>query len=268
MGTTVISGGTDGLGRALAAHQLRAGETVVVIGRDAGKFRTLAAIAPGRAHFVQADLRLVQENDRVATHIAERHPRIDTLFLAAAHVVRGRNLTTEGIEHNLALYALSRHVLADALLPQLSAATRPVIINTAVPGAPRTAIRWDDLTLAGAYSWRTANHQSRRANELSGLALTKAEPRLKYVLYNPLFVRSSLSGDLSPAHRALTRVLFRLAPTPEQALTPILALLTDPPAGRLSAYTKKKRLPLEITPEDHAEALRWTELTTRLRAGL
>ncbi|MGW0521719.1 SDR family NAD(P)-dependent oxidoreductase [Crossiella sp. NPDC003009] len=265
MATTVISGGTDGLGRALAQHLLRAGETVVVIGRDVEKFKTLAAT---RAHFVQADLRLQREAERVAAHIASEHPRIDTLFLAAAHVVRSRTLTTEGVEHNLALYSLSRHVLATALLPQLSASSRPMIINTSVPGAPKTAMRWQDPSLANNYSWRAANHQSRRANELSALLLTKAEPRLKYVLYNPLFVRSSLSGDLSPVHRAIIRVLFRLAPSPEQALTPILDLLASPPRSRLSAYTKKKRLPLEVTPDDHAEALRWEALTTYLRTRI
>lgn len=266
MGTTVISGGTDGLGRALAEHLLRAGETVVAIGRNGGKFRPLTTRYPDRAQVVEADLRLLRENDRAAEQIAQRHPRIDTLFLAAAHVIRDRTLTSEGIEHNLALYTLSRYTLATALLPQLQAAPRPVIINTAVPGAPRSAMRWDDLTLSKGYSWRAANLQSRRANTLSGLSLIKAEPRLKYVLYNPLFVRSSLSGDLSPTQRMLTRILFRLAPSPEKALPPILDLLATPPAGRLSAYTKKRRLPLEITPEDHEEAERWEELIVQFRA--
>ncbi|MBP2478330.1 NAD(P)-dependent dehydrogenase (short-subunit alcohol dehydrogenase family) [Crossiella equi] len=265
MGTTVISGGTDGLGRALARHLLDAGGTVVVIGRDHRKF---AGLAHDRAHFVQADLTLLRDNDRVVAEIAEAHPRVDALVLTAAHVVTRRTLTPEGIEHNLALYALSRHTLAEGLLPQLRRAPHPVVLNTAVPGAPRTAMHWHDPTLAERYSWRAANLQSRRANLLSALALTAREPRLGYVLYNPLFVRGSLSGDLSRTRRALTTLLFRLAPTPERSLSPILHLLTTPPRDRVTAYTKAKRLPLDLTPEDHTEARRLEALVAELRARL
>jgi NAD(P)-dependent dehydrogenase (short-subunit alcohol dehydrogenase family) len=130
----VLSGGTDGIGRALAAHLLRRGETVVVVGRSQAKFDALVAETGGDAHFVAADLRLVRENRRVVAELRDRFPVIDALVLAAAYVHFDRRLTEEGFEHTFALYYLSRHLLAAGLLPALAAAPRPVVVDTTVPG--------------------------------------------------------------------------------------------------------------------------------------
>jgi NAD(P)-dependent dehydrogenase (short-subunit alcohol dehydrogenase family) len=71
----VITGGTDGIGRALADDYLRRGFEVVVIGTNAGKGRAfLESAADGRAHFMPADLSRVGENRRIADHLAERLP--------------------------------------------------------------------------------------------------------------------------------------------------------------------------------------------------
>ncbi|MER5307756.1 hypothetical protein ABT034_08205 [Streptomyces sp. NPDC002773] len=60
MTTTVITGGTDGRGRALARTYLDRGDTVVIVGRDPAE----AAALP-EARFIPADLSLVAENRRV-----------------------------------------------------------------------------------------------------------------------------------------------------------------------------------------------------------
>lgn len=74
MGTFVISGGTDGIGKAIAVNRLRLGHEVVVIGRDAAKGKafldTAADVgADGRAHFVLADLSLVGQTRQAIDEI-------------------------------------------------------------------------------------------------------------------------------------------------------------------------------------------------------
>ncbi|WP_246075324.1 hypothetical protein [Nonomuraea terrae] len=64
----MISGSTDGMGRALASTYLDRGDTVVIIGRDAAKAATL----PG-AHFIPTDLSLPSENRRVLKEINARY---------------------------------------------------------------------------------------------------------------------------------------------------------------------------------------------------
>ncbi|MET0135251.1 MAG: SDR family NAD(P)-dependent oxidoreductase [Kibdelosporangium sp.] len=258
MATTVITGGTDGLGRALAAHLLREGQTVVVIGRDQAKFDGLA----GAAHFISADLRLVAENQRVVGEIKERFPVVDTLVLAAAYVHRTRVLTEEGLEHTFALYYLSRHLLAAGLLDVLEASDRPLILDTAVPGAPRDAIHWDDFQLEHGFTWKAANLQSRRMGRLSGLRLSD---RVRYVLYNPGFVRTSHQGALGRTSRKLVSLLARTMGTPpEKAIVPMLDLIANPPGSSLSAFMKSKQLPLSTDDTDRAESERLYERTQLL----
>jgi NAD(P)-dependent dehydrogenase (short-subunit alcohol dehydrogenase family) len=257
MGTTVISGGTDGIGRAMAAHLLRRGETVVVIGRSRAKFDALVADAGGDAHFIAADLRLVRENLRVVAELRGR--AVDALVLAAAYVHRDRQVTEEGFEHTFALYYLSRHILAAGLLP-------PLVVDTTVPGAPKDSVRWDDLQLERGFTWKAANLQSRRLGELSGLRLTT---QLRYVLVNPGFVRTSHQGALSrPARAVVTLMAKTLGTPPEKAITPLVGLLDDPPAEPLTICTGGKRFPGSPTDRDHADAERLHEVTECLLAPL
>ncbi|NYI06740.1 SDR family NAD(P)-dependent oxidoreductase [Allostreptomyces psammosilenae] len=273
MGTYLISGGTDGIGRALAVTYLRDGHTVVVVGRSAAKFQALlrqAGLAPDsdRAHFFPADLRLVRENRRVVEAFTSRFEALDALVLCAAYVHRRRVVTEEGFEHTFALYYLSRYVLTMGLADRLSAAELPVVLNTSVPGARRDAIRWDDLQLTRSFRWRTANQLSRRANELLGLTLARRHPagRIRHVLYSPGFVRSSFAGEVSRLERALITGLARVTrtPTPDRAIAPILDLVAAPGTEPVAAYDRGRPVPLTITPADQAEADRLHATTERL----
>jgi NAD(P)-dependent dehydrogenase (short-subunit alcohol dehydrogenase family) len=220
MSTLVISGGTDGIGRGLALHYLRAGHEVAVIGRSEAKFRELLAAAGGRgsAHLVRADLALAAGNRHAVAELTARFATIDALVLCAAYVRTRRTLTAEGLEHTFALYYLSRYLLSHGLADRLEAADRPVILNTAVPGAPRDAIHWNDLQLSRSFTARRANHQSRRANHLLGLMLTtRPAARIRHILYNPGFVATSHAGALNRPTRALvtTEILLTTLPIPE-----------------------------------------------------
>ncbi|GAB3717507.1 hypothetical protein GCM10027598_28280 [Amycolatopsis oliviviridis] len=263
MSTIVITGGTDGLGRALAADRLREGHTVVVVGRSEAKFRTLT----GDAHFIKADLREVAENLRVTKEIAARFPVVDTLVLGAAYVHRDRQLTGEGFEHTFALYYLSRHIFASELQGVLSAAERPLILDTTVPGAPKDAIHWDDFQLTQGFTWKAANLQSRRMGLLSALRL--ASDHVRYVLYSPGFVRTSHQGALGRTSRAMVSVLAKLMGTPpDKAIRPMLDLIRDRPEASLSAYQRDKRLTIDSDSADSEEAERLHTATTRLLKSL
>jgi hypothetical protein len=256
MATLVISGGTDGIGRALAVRYLHDGHTVVVIGRSKTKYDSLVAEAGcGTPHFVHADLRLVAENRRVAKEVTARFPTVDTLVLAAAHVHRDRVVTEEGFEHTFALYGLSRHILATELRPSL-------VLDTTVPGAPKDAIRWDDLQLTRDFTWRAANLQTRRMGFLSALHI--GSEHVRYVLYNPGFVRTSHQGALSRPARAFVSLLARTMGTPPaKAIEPMVALIADPPDEPLSMYARHRKLPLTIDDDDRAEADRLREVLTQ-----
>ncbi|TDC75825.1 SDR family NAD(P)-dependent oxidoreductase [Streptomyces hainanensis] len=265
MSTVVITGGTDGIGRALATHHLRQGDTVVVVGRSRPKFDALVAAVGGTPHFVAADLRLARESLRVVADLRSRFRVIDVLVLGAAYVHRDRSVTEEGFEHTFALYYLSRHVLAHGLAAELRAAPNPLVLDLTVPGAARDAIQWDDLQLTSGFSWRAANQQSRRAAELSALRLSGD---IRCALWGPSgLVRTSLQGELGPVARPLTNALKATLGRPvEQAIAPLAALTAQPPAEPLTAHRGTRRIPLAIGEADHRDAARLHSETERLLA--
>ncbi|MFF2023522.1 SDR family NAD(P)-dependent oxidoreductase [Streptomyces sp. NPDC058171] len=264
MKTIVITGGTDGMGAALARHFLAAGERVVVVGRSRGKFEALvSAVALGnpsataRAEFLAADLSALDDGRRVVDHLVARHQHIDALVLAASYVRQRRQVTTEGHEASWALFFLSKYLFVTALAPLLRAAGRPVVINTAVPGAPVDAIAFDDPGMAEGFTFRRSNAQQRRANELLGIVATHDHPDLAYVTWGPArLVRSSFAGEVGTAMKIAARVLGPLlGQRPERAVRPIIHLVDDPTPGR-AAYRGATERSLTVGDHDEDDAVR------------
>ncbi|WP_329079929.1 SDR family NAD(P)-dependent oxidoreductase [Streptosporangium sp. NBC_01469] len=156
MKTVVITGGTDGIGRAPASELLGEGATVLFMGRNPAKgreFLTAAdkAGAAGRARFVTADLSLLAESGRAVAEIRAEFPVVDALVLCARHYRSRRTVTSEGLEENFALFYLGRRLFGQGPADAPAAAQAPVVVNVAGPGAPLDTVRWEDLELRHGY---------------------------------------------------------------------------------------------------------------------
>ena len=78
----LVTGATDGLGRALAASLARSGATVLVHGRSEERLAATLAEIPG-ARAYRADLASLAEVRRLAAEVLEREPRLDVLVTNA-----------------------------------------------------------------------------------------------------------------------------------------------------------------------------------------
>ncbi|RBQ15646.1 oxidoreductase [Spongiactinospora rosea] len=257
--STYVMTGTDGIARAMALARLRAGDTVVVVGRSAERGKSL--LDAGDAVFLRADLSLVAETRRVAGEIAERFPVIDGLVMCAQHGRSTRLETAEGLENTFALYYLSRHILADALAVPLERAARPVVLNVCAPGVDAGEIHWGDLQLRDGYAMMTAILQASRLNDLLGVAHGARPGRTRYVLVNPGGVATSFSGEYDAETVAAIERARAVAQPVDEAVVPILALLTDPPADQVSAYVQGERIAMDGPAFDPAAAGRLRTLT-------
>ena len=76
-GTVLVTGGTKGIGKGIAGVFASAGANVVVTGRDASTGE--AAAADLRAAYVQADVSVAADCERMAAETVERHGGIDVL---------------------------------------------------------------------------------------------------------------------------------------------------------------------------------------------
>jgi len=116
--TILITGGTTGIGKGLAMAFLKQGDRVIVVSSSAAKGEAFSEEAKQvgaeeRAFFLQADLRLAQENKKVVEEVKRRFRSLDLLILCA----QAQKLSTayvetqEGFEQHFAL-SLERGRLA------------------------------------------------------------------------------------------------------------------------------------------------------------
>jgi NAD(P)-dependent dehydrogenase (short-subunit alcohol dehydrogenase family) len=249
--TIVISGGTDGMGRALALHYRNRGDTVVVLGRDTDKGAAFS-------HFIPTDLSLVANNRKIVEDVTATFPIVDALVLCARHFRSTRRQTTEGFESTFALEYLSRFLLSHGLADSLTRAEKPVIVNVSGPGVPKPEIHWDDIGLTRGYDGVTAQLQAGRANDLLGTAFATRHSAISYVLVNPGAVATSFSGEYDAATLAHVERLKKFGKPVEQGIAPILALVDEPPGVPLSAFVEGRRIDPDL---DQVTAERLAALT-------
>ncbi|MER5648087.1 SDR family NAD(P)-dependent oxidoreductase [Streptosporangium sp. NPDC002524] len=265
--TVIISGGTDGMGRATALARLSRGDHVTVIGSNEARGRALLdRVANPNLRFVRADLSSTAEVERVVTGVFERHGSVDALALFANRVSPRRQETAEGLESTFALYYLSRYLLSHRLIPLLDAAPNPVIVNVAGVGTTAGRIFWEDPQLTRRYGQVRAQLQAGRANDLLGVAFAdRAGSRARYVLYHPGFTRSGADGHRDPLVRGSIKLLARLFARPvADVVRPIVEWIEEPPADPLSAIDRGRPVERSLKTLDPGDAARLATYTEDL----
>ncbi|MFD8099461.1 SDR family NAD(P)-dependent oxidoreductase [Nocardia fluminea] len=271
MKTVVITGGTDGMGKALALTYLGRGEQVVVVGTNAQKGRAILTAAAEigaqqRVEFIQADLSLVAENWRVIERIRATHRTVDTLVLAARYFRATRFVTEDGFEANFALFYLSRYLLGHGLANRLDQAEAPVILDLSGPGGDLSRIRWDDLQFEESYSPDEVMGQCGKLSDLLAVAFTRRHPhsRIRYILLHPGLTSTAFTGEYDAASAALVARMREQGQPVEAALRRILRHLDNPPTAPLSAFMQDNPVDIDGEPFDPAAADRLADLTGKL----
>jgi NAD(P)-dependent dehydrogenase (short-subunit alcohol dehydrogenase family) len=162
MTTVLVTGATDGLGKALAARLAGEGASVLAHARNEQRGReALGALldGPGDVRLVVGDLASL----RAVRALAEQVPdRLDVLVNNAGIGFAGPRMeSADGYELRFAVNYLAGFLLAALLRDRLVAAAPARLVNVASLG--QQAIDFDDVMLENGYDGARAYRQSKLA---------------------------------------------------------------------------------------------------------
>ena len=135
--TVLITGGTSGIGKAMAVAMTAMGANVVVVGRNPARGKAAVEEIKARSHsesveLMLADLSVQSEVRRLAEEFLERYDRLDVLANNAGLVQSKRTETPDGIETTLAINHLAPFLLTNLLIERLeqSAPSRVITVSS------------------------------------------------------------------------------------------------------------------------------------------
>jgi NAD(P)-dependent dehydrogenase (short-subunit alcohol dehydrogenase family) len=175
----LVTGSTDGIGRATAIALARMGHRVIVHGRDPGRGKAALALVRREAtrtapSLVIGDLSTQAGVRGLAEAVKGEADRLDVLVNNAGVYRDERVLTADGLEMTFAVNLLAPFLLSHLLLPLLREAAPSRIVNVA-SGAHFDAERvdWDNLQGERRYRGWDAYAQSKLGVVLLSAALAR-----------------------------------------------------------------------------------------------
>jgi NAD(P)-dependent dehydrogenase (short-subunit alcohol dehydrogenase family) len=183
----LITGATDGLGRALADRLASHGARLILHGRDAERLATvadeIAASGAERPRAVLADLADLTQVAQLAEDVAGMTNRLDVLINNAGvgsgePAGRERSTSADGYELRFAVNYLAGFRLTLGLLPRMRvsrAADGPARI-VMVASLGQQPLDFGDLMLTHGYTGERAYRQSKLAQVMFGIELAHRLP--------------------------------------------------------------------------------------------
>jgi NAD(P)-dependent dehydrogenase (short-subunit alcohol dehydrogenase family) len=233
MATVLVTGATDGLGRALAERFAGEGHTVLAHARNERRGREalgdLLDGTRGDVRLVTGDFASLAEVRNLADQLPDRlHALVNNAGIGAANPTRERAESADGYELRFAVNYLAGFLLTALVRERLLAAAPARIVNVASAG--QMAIEFDDVMLERGYSGIRAYCQSKLAQIMHAFDLAE-ELRNDGVTANALH----------PATYMPTKMVRAAGTTPASALEDGVAatwrLAADPAlAGTTGRY--------------------------------
>lgn len=160
--TVLITGSTDGIGKATARKLARQGARVLIHGRAPAKVRRVADeirsdTGNDKIEEYVADFAALENVRRLAEEVSSEHNILEVLINnAGIGFSETRKESEDGYELRFAVNYLSHFLLTHQLLPLLKKANGARIVN--VSSAGQETIDFDDVMLENQYgAWRAYN---------------------------------------------------------------------------------------------------------------
>jgi NAD(P)-dependent dehydrogenase (short-subunit alcohol dehydrogenase family) len=261
----LITGATNGIGKAAAQAIAAQGGHVVIAGRDARKTEAVAAELRRTSDspdidYLLADLSSMAEVRRLAAEFTARYDWLDVLVNNAGAFFMRRQETVDGLEMTFALNHLSYFLLTNLLLDMLKASAPARGVNVTSAAESNAKLDWDDLQLKRKYRGFEAYALSKRFNlyftyelarrlEGTGITVNAVHPGTVAtgIWANPF-------GPLSGLAKPFTRLAMR---SPEQGAETVVHVATAPEvAGVTGRYFADRQAHYSSRASQDPEAAR------------
>lgn len=200
----LVTGGTSGVGQAIATGLAAQGAKVVIVSRTAASGREgishiAKATGNDRAEFLVADLSLLASIRSASAEFKRRFHNLHVLVNAAGALYFDHQLTTEGNELTFAVNYLGHFYLTALLLDMLKASAPSRVLTVGVRPAflQKPALDLQDLQLSRSFSGLKATSQATNARHYFVFTLARrlAGTGVTSVAFYPGLVTSKLAKN-------------------------------------------------------------------------
>jgi len=229
----VLTGGTDGIGKAAAIQLARLGASLVLMTRDpekgAAALADIQASSGGGAEIalIPGDLASLASVRTFAAEVKRRYTRLDVLINNAGAYNPIRRTSADGFELTFAVNQLGPFLLTHELRDLMIASAPARIIVTASFAESFTPFSLDDIANPSNYAVMRVYGRSKRATLLFTYALARrlAGTGVTANAWHPTVVRTNMEGNrTNPFIRAGTII----ATTPQRAARTLVGLAASP----------------------------------------
>lgn len=256
----LITGATDGIGKAAATEFAKRGATLTIVGRNKQKTEQVLAelkTASGnpKLDLLLCDLSRMADVKRAAEEFKAKHDRLDVLVNNAGATFKTPTMGPDGFELTFALNHLSYFQLTTSLLDLLRSTPGARVVSTSSGMQARGKL---DLAKTPT-SLEGSGPGAYAASKLANILFTKELQRrlsgttVTANCFEPGTVRTQFGGFGSDQGLLLNIVYFLAKPfssTPEQGADSLIWLATSPEAASLKGEYISKRRP--ATPQKQA----------------
>lgn len=227
--TILITGATDGLGKATALELAKLGARILIHGRDDSRLKDakqviIAESGNPKIETYRANFAVLAEVRHLAYVIQAEHPALNLLINNAASGGgkpgdSRRDLSTDGYEMRFAVNYLAPFLLTQLLLPSLREGAPSRIIN--VSSAGQLPLNFDDIMMEKHYEPLDAYRQSKLAQIMFTFDLAE-KLRDDNITVNALHPASLMPTKM------VKEYFGRTMDTLEDGVASVMHLATDP----------------------------------------
>jgi len=259
----LVTGGTNGIGKATATGLACMGATVIITGRDPE--RGAAAVdeikrASGNesVDLLLADFGSLAQVRQLADTVQSNYNQLNVLVNNAGVWQTTRTETVDGIETTFAVNHLAPFLFTNLLLPLLRRSAPARIVNVASVGHSYVSLNIDDLEGTRGYNQQRAYNQSKLANVLFTYELARRLQGTSVTVnaLNPGWVNTSMTQNTGGIAALINTLARPWQLTPERGAQTSIFLASSPAVeGVTGKYFDHKQQETRTSNESYNQRL-------------